>query len=208
MKKIQRLKFLIDKINNGEDVSKSSLSRVLSEEQFQQYEKLWVEEILSRKAKKPEVIKIYEKKIKTAILHYSKMERYSFAKGKAALAKKFAHKSESEFGNALEYLQEQFQHDSSLRLWIDRQIDGSNLDPMSVPRVIGSTSFECKDKRKSPHPIMTKRQLKLKFLETALDELISKDLDTSDEVLQPIHLCKTKVIDTSNFKFQFYKKFS
>ena len=200
-KKIERIKELINRLNNDHDVTNSSLSRVLSEEEFNHYKKEWDEELASRKVEKPEVIKIYEKKIKIAILNYTKMERYSLMNGKAVLAREYAHKAESQFERAIEFLEDHFQSNSDLRLWIDRDPDGSSLDPISIPRVIGSKSFECQDKRKSPYPIMTKKQLKLTTLEMVLENLLGKDDNSQNKFLEPTYSKKKKVIDTSGFNF-------
>lgn len=60
--RISRIQKLIDRLKGGEDVSTSSLSRVLTTEQFEHYQENWRDELSLRKIEKPKEIKEYEKK--------------------------------------------------------------------------------------------------------------------------------------------------
>ena len=57
--RISRIQKLIDRLKGGEDVSTSSLSRVLNIEQFEHYQENWKDELSLRKIKKPKEIKEY-----------------------------------------------------------------------------------------------------------------------------------------------------
>jgi hypothetical protein len=199
--RISRIKNLIDRLKGGEDVSTSSLSRVLTTDQFEHYQENWKDELSLRKIEKPREIKEYERRIKIASLHYQKMERVSLIKGKARLAREYSHKADDAFEKAYEYLIEQLQANSELKLWIDRDLDPSQRCPIGIPRVIGSSSFECLDKRKYPYPILTKRELKLQTLELALDELTGNDLEAHCEPIKIVHFSRSKNIDFSSFRF-------
>ena len=199
--KIKRIKELITRLDNGIDISITSLSRVLTGIQLDQFRRDWEDELSFRKVEKPHQLKIYEKKIKVGILHYQKMEKYSFTKDKNRLAKKFSDKAEDAFEKAIEYLIEQLQADSNLRMWIDRDPDGSNLTPIGIPRVIGSSSFECLVKTKTPYPVITKRELKLRALESALSELTESVLESCCEPEKIITSRKSKLLDFSDFRF-------
>jgi hypothetical protein len=74
--RISRIQKLIDRLEGGEDVSTSSLSRVLTNDQLNLYESNWKDELSLRKIKKPKEIKEYERKIKIALLHYQKMKQF------------------------------------------------------------------------------------------------------------------------------------
>lgn len=199
--KISRIQKLINRLKGGEDVSTSSLSRVLTTEQLQEYEANWKEELSLRKIKKPKEAKEYERRIKIASLHYQKMERFSFIKGKDQISREYSHKADDAFEKAYEYLIEQLHANSELRLWIDRNPDPSQRCPISVPRIIGSSSFECLDKRKHPYPTLTKRELKLQTLELVLLELTKDDLELNCETSKIILFPKSKNHDFSSFKF-------
>jgi len=199
--KISRIQKLICRLKGGEDVSTSSLSRVLTTEQLEHYQENWKEELSLRKIKKPKEAKDYERRIKIASLHYQKMERFSLIKGKARLAREYSHKADDAFEKAYEYLIEQLHANSELRLWIDRDPDPSQRCPIGVPRIIGSSSFECLDKRKYPYPTLTKRELKLQTLELALLELTENDLELNCEPIKIVHFPKSKNHDFSSFKF-------
>jgi hypothetical protein len=199
--RISRIQKLIDRLKEGEDVSTSSLSRVLTTEQLEQYQASWKEELSLRKIKKPIEAKEYERRIKIASLHYQKMERFSLTRGKSRLAREYSHKADDAFEKAYEYLIEQLQANSELRLWIDRDPDSSQRCPIGVPRIIGSSSFECLDKRKYPYPTLTKRELKLQTLELAVLELTKDDLELNCEPTKIAHFPKSKNHDFSSFKF-------
>jgi len=199
--RISRIQKLIDRLEGGEDVSTSSLSRVLTTEQFEHYQENWKDELSLRKIEKPREIKEYERKIKIASLHYQKMERFSFIKGKARLAREYSHKADNAFEKAYEYLIEQLHANSELRFWIDRDPDPSQRCPIGIPRIIGSSSFECLDKRKYPYPTLTKRELKLQTLELALLELTKDDLELNCEPIKIVHFSKAKNCDFSDFRF-------
>lgn len=199
--RISRIQKLIDRLEGGEDVSTSSLSRVLTTEQLEQYQENWKEELSLRKIKKPKEAKEYERRIKIASLHYQKMERFSFIKGKARLAREYSNKADDAFEKAYEYLIEQLHANSDLRLWIDRDPDPSQRCPIGVPRIIGSSSFECLDKRKYPYPTLTKRELKLQTLELVLLELTENDLELNSEPIKIVHFPRSKNHDFSSFKF-------
>ena len=199
--RISRIQKLIDRLKGGEDVSNSSLSRVLTTEQFEHYQESWKDELSLRKIEKPREIKEYERKIKVASLHYQKMERFSFIKGKARLSGEYSHKADDAFEKAYEYLIEQLHANSELHFWIDREPDPSQRCPIGVPRIIGSSSFECLDKRKYPYPTLTKRELKLQTLELAILELTKDDLEHNCEPIKIVHFPKSKNHDFSSFKF-------
>lgn len=204
-KRISRIQKLINKLEVGKDVSISSLSRVLTTEQFEQYQESWKDELSLRKIQKPKEINEYERRIKIASLHYQKMDKYSLMMGKARLAREFADKADSAFERAYEYLTEQLHANSELRFWIDRDPDPSQRCPIGIPRIIGSSSFECLDKRKYPYPIRTKKELKLHALESALTELTKHDLESLEGfVPEPelfIPFSKPNNHDFSGFKF-------
>jgi len=182
-KKILRIKSLIDRLENGIDVSTSSLSRVLSEEQFDDYKSEWKSYIDSSKDMKPIEIKKYERKIKVAILHYWRMERYSSIPSKNGLAKKFGHKSDNEFELALEYLKDVLNGNTHLRLWIDRDPAGCEYHPDSVPRCVTSSKSSHSFKEALLFSFSSKRELKIQTLQCALQALDDVNpIDSFDNV--------------------------
>lgn len=199
--KITRIKALIKRLERGGDITTSSMSRVLTPVQMKEFKTDWEDELSNRQIKKPIQLKKYEKMVQVGSLHYQRMERYSSIPTKAHLAKKFAWKAEDTFEKAIEYLVEQLQADSNLRIWIDRKPDGSNLTPMGIPRVIGSSSFECLVKAKSPYPVITKREMKLRALEIALLELTEPTLETFNVTEKFVRFTKSRNHDFSAFKF-------
>lgn len=187
-----RILRLIEKLKAGKNVSDRALKRTLSNKDYQDYQS----DLLSYKNKsRPKELGEYQAKIKLAILSYSKMEKYS-ASGKHILAKKYANRAESEFEDALEYINEMIQSNNDINLWLDRSPRGiSDFDPMGIPRVIGSKTAYCLNKNKSPYPKFTIKEIRLMFLEG----LIEKTKNDLPEKSQFSSL--RKKLDTSGFKF-------
>lgn len=203
--KVNRLKELIKRLEGSGDVSTSALTRVLTSEQLNNYHAHWKEELSLKNIQKPIEAKKYELMIKVASLHYQKMDKYSLMMGKARLAREFANKADSAFERAYEYLIEELHANPDLHFWIDRKPDPSMRCPIGIPRIIGSSSFECVDKRKYPYPVRTKKELKLHALESALTELTKHDLESLEGfVPEPeifIPFSKPSNHDFSGFKF-------
>jgi hypothetical protein len=170
-KKIARIKTLIARLEAGDTVSNRSLSRVLTEKQLKALGDDWKEEQSFRKVAKPLVIKKYEAMIKTALLLYSRADKMYFQKSPAHKIKAMSNKAELAFTDAFLFLEEAIEIDSNIQLWIDRDLKDASFDPIGIPRVIGSSSFECQRKEKVPFPVLNKRQLKILVLEQALEVL-------------------------------------
>ena len=179
--KIGRIKTLIARLESSESVSTRSLSRVLTESQMEALFADWEEEKLSRKVPKPASLKKYEALVKTAILLYGRGDRMCFEEAPPHKVKAMFHKADHAFELALEHLQEAIEADCSIRLWIDRDLKDSSNDPIGIPRVIGSSSFECLSKQKVPFPVLTKRQLKIHALEEALSALEPKQNESHEK---------------------------
>lgn len=181
--KIKRIKTLIARLESGDAVSTRALSRVLTEAQIKTLEEEWEEAKLNRKAAKPKAIKKYEALIKNAILLYGRGDRMCFEEVPHHKIKAMFYKADNAFELALEHLTEAINSDCSLRLWIDRDLKEANYHPIGIPRVIGSSSVDCRDKRKTPFPTFSKRELKIYALEDALAILESKPAETEEKTV-------------------------
>jgi len=180
--KVSRIKTLIERLENHETVTNRSLARVLTAEQIKALEDEWLEERASRKVVKPKAIVKYEGLVKTAILLNGRMERMCYLKSPHYKIKEMAHKADSAFEKAIEFITEAIQNDGQLRAWIDRDVSEATCDPIGIPRVIGSSSFECQNKSKYPFLALTKRHLKLGALNSALDELQASPFESEEKV--------------------------
>ena len=181
--KITRIKDLIARLEAGDAVSSRALSRVLTEAQMKTLEDEWEAEKGSRKAVKPKAIKKYEALIKNAILLYGRGDRMCFEGVPDHKIKAMFHRADSAFEAALEYLQEAINIEGSIRLWVDRDLSEASCCPVGIPRVIGSASFECRDKRKTPFPTFTKHDLKIYALEDALAKLEPEPNETEEKTV-------------------------
>jgi hypothetical protein len=180
--KISRIKELIDRLENSQTVTNRSLERVLTAEQIKALEDEWAEEKASRKVVKPKAIVKYGGLVRTAILLNGRMERMCHLKSPHHKIKEMAHKADSAFEQAIEFITEAIQNDRQLRAWIDRDVSEATCDPIGIPRVIGSSSFECQNKSKYPFLALTKRHLKLGALNSALDELQASPFESEEKV--------------------------
>jgi hypothetical protein len=198
--KISRIKTLIARLETGETVSNRSLERVLTEAQILALEADWVEEKSLRKVTKPLDIKKYEAMVKNALLLNGRADRMHFLKTPAHKITAMSNKAESAFLDAFLFLEEAIERDNSLKLWIDRDLKDASWDPIGVPRVIGSQSFECLQKQKVPFPVLTKRQLKIQILEAALDVLEAKPEELC-HVPALVHLPSRRELNFDRFKF-------
>ena len=199
-KKILRMETLIARLEAGESVSNRSLGRVLTEAQMLALEADWLEEKSLRKATKPLNIKKYEAMVKNALLLNGRTDRMHFLKTPAHKITALSNKAESAFLNAFLFLEEAIERDNSLKLWIDRDLKDASWDPIGVPRVIGSQTFECLQKQKVPFPVLTKRQLKIQILGAALDVLEAKPEELC-HVPALGHLRSQKELNFDGFKF-------
>lgn len=196
-KKIARIKTLISRLTAGETISTRSLTRVLTESQLEALNESWLEEKSQRKVIKPHEIKKYESMVKTAVLLYSRAEQMSDDSPKLSA---MYEKADNAFCDAIEFLQDSLQNYPDLHLWIDRDIQDATCHPIGIPRVIGSSSFECQDSRKVPYPTHTKRELKILALEEALEALESKPKLCWQD-FRPAYLPQRKELCTDGFKF-------
>jgi len=199
-KKIARIKTLIERLEAGETVSTRSLERVLTNDQMIALETDWLEEKSLRRIAKPLAIKKYEAMIKSALLLYGRADRMHFLKTPAHKITALSNKAETAFLDAFLYLEEAIDIDESIQLWIDRDLKEASWDPIGIPRVIGSQSFECQRKEKVPFPVLTKRQLKIQILEAALEKLEVKPAEKLHNSAF-INLPSRRELNLDGFKF-------
>jgi len=203
-KRIKRIQTLLDRLNNEAQVSTRELEAVLTQAEIIELHKSWSEEKAMGRIKKPTEIVRYGELLKTACMYYGKMEHYSSGRKKnISLSKKFSNKADSAFEKAIEYIRDMVSTDRELAIWLDRNVfKEAGYSPAGVPRVIGSKNFECLNKNKRPYRLMTKKQLKITFLEKKLEELLSGSLEAFMEV-ESLHIQPKNVrnMDFSGFRF-------
>ncbi len=173
-KRFAKLEGIADKLKRGENVQNRQLQTWLSDEEYEQLEYAWQEQLELRNEfkEKPSDLKRYEKKLREATFNYNRAEGYS-SKGKHSTAKKFYNKSESLCEDALEILQEILHYDSSLRVWVDRDISfevggDSSADIVSLPRLVTSRSNE---KLSDDSRLTSKQSVKLAVVERAMHNI-------------------------------------
>lgn len=172
-KKIERIKMLIDRLDKNQPVTRRSLSRVLGEVGVGNLDKEWGAELKSRTYKPKEIVE-YSKRVRRGLIYYALGDKQSL-KGDGYKARKSFHKAESILENAVEYLREVVTTDSSLRLWIDRDVGFGievELCPVGIPRPVWSTSNY---KSQCSLPKVTKKDLAREMLQTELEKLVGRE---------------------------------
>ena len=169
---IERIKTLIERLENGRYVTRSSLMRVLGESGLKKIEREWALELKSRTYKPKEIVE-YSRRVRKGLIHYALGEKQSL-KGEGYKARHSMNKAESILEDAIEYLRDVVSSDSGLRMWIDRDVSvGSDIEycPVGIPRPIWSNTNY---KNRSVLPKVTKKEIARELLQTKLEKLEGK----------------------------------
>jgi len=173
-KRLAKLEAIAEKLRRGENVQNRQLQTWLSDDEYAQIEAEWQEQLALRETfkDKPSELKRYEEKLKEAIMMRNRSDAYH-RKGNKTSAYKLDSKCESLCENALEILQEIVQHDASLQIWFDRELDyghGSLIDASigNLPRIVTSRSI---DKKRGDIRLARKQSVKLAVVERAMHNI-------------------------------------
>lgn len=185
--KIARMKTLIARLEQGEDVQARDILVMLTADQKTQYEAAWTEQQELRALKKPDDIVEYEKLLNKAIVLDARAEQYTPKKmnGKAlnstaaeSATTKLRASATNAFEHALSRLEEIVTVDPDLRYWFDRDLDFNLASSMTddvhtLPRVITSKSINNLARTDTERfGKKTKTQIKLEALQSALAEAL------------------------------------
>jgi len=202
-KKIKAINNICARLRADKQVRPEEIAKVLFKSQLKELEDHWEYQKSLDHNEKPLAIKKYAEMVRLGCLYYAKMEKYHFAPVNRTLSKKFSDKAESAFEKALDYIREMVKVDSELQIWIDRDIhDVRSYCPVGIPRVIGSDSAECQNKSKQPYFKLSRRDLLIEHLESALYDL--QDHTLEEFMVDPpfeVYSGKKRNYDFSDFKF-------
>ena len=180
--KIQRLKELITRLNDGQEVALRDFTIATNLKQRKAFKTMWQEQMeIRRQLKyKPKVIREYEKKLKKALMANGRYEALDSRKASSKQSKMGA-KAEGLFEEALECLSELLAQDENYRQWFDRDIvfgayGNIDINPEQMPRVITSKSLDNLNKNgaRNNFGLKTKAELKIEILAQALAELTTE----------------------------------
>jgi hypothetical protein len=185
--KIARMKTLIARLEQGEDVQARDILVMLTADQKTQYEAAWAEQQELRALKKPDDIIEYERLLNKALMLDGRAEQYTPRKmnGKAVdgmaaeiATTKLRASADRAFEHALSRLEEVVTVDPTLRVWLDRDLDFGIAslmtgDAHTLPHVITSKSAS----NLAPDGIKlfgkkTKTEIKIEALKYALAEAL------------------------------------
>lgn len=168
----ERIQFLIDRLNSGCDIQSRDLKIVLSADGWQDYQTEWLRQKSYRDEPKPHEITAYEKLLSKALMAYGRWDSYCQRRdAKPAVKLALELKHQAAFERAAEYLRECYDAYHGIVVWFDRSLDPNSysIDPDGMPRVV--TSRSVMNQASTPAHVMTKRQLKLDVLKTALADI-------------------------------------
>jgi hypothetical protein len=196
-KRQQRIEQLLERLSAGEDVSRRDLSRLLTVQQFQTLDQSWQDEQASRSYAKPPELKKYETLLRTGMLQYSRYEALH-KKVDAYRSNQLIEQAQVQLEKALECAVELVESDGSLLPWFDRDPRECQCgDPIGMPRVITSKSFENQSTLRRAPFSQSIRDLKAAALSSALLALQSEELP----VAVPKPRTRKDAMDTSGFRF-------
>jgi hypothetical protein len=184
-KKKERIQFLIDRLLSGCDVQARDLKTVLTSEQWDAYQVEWRKQKEYRSEEKPWDVLKYEKMLAKALLAYGRWNAYcQKSSAKEEIKRRLESKQLADFERAAEHLRECVNYSQGIVVWFDRSLDPNSysIDPVGMPRV--KTSRSVMNQASTPAHVMTKRQLKLDALKTALAD-ISQPSDAVSTVDTP-----------------------
>ena len=170
VKRLARLKVLLDRLQQKDEVSNRDLKLVLSDSEFKQMLENWDAVKSQKNLDKPKEVKHYEKLLKRATLFENRYESYQtkFDK-KLHVQKELANEAESSLEKAAEYFNE-ITNDEFLRTWFDRDIDkDGSLALENMPRAITSKSHF--GENGSPFNTTKIRDIKITAVEEAMEQI-------------------------------------
>lgn len=171
LKMIERIKTLINRLEKGQHVTRRSIFRVLGDDGLNKIDREWSLELKSRNYKPKEIVE-YSCRIRKGLIYYSMGDKQSL-KGEAYKARQSMNKADAIFEEAIEYLRDVVSSDSSLRMWIDRDVGiGSDIEycPEGIPRPIWSNS-SYKKKSQCGLQKVTKMDIVRELLQIKLEKL-------------------------------------
>ena len=188
-KRLAKLGKICTELRRGKNVQNRQLQRWLTADEYEQFEQDWLgqREMRAELDAKPEALCEYEQLLKRAIFFDNRAEGYS-TRGKAVLAKRFRNRADVLFERALEHLGEVLAADPALNIWLDRALcieageHSTGIDSESVPRVITSRSH---NKSGGFVGRMSKLELKLMVVESAINSILASLVSNQIETLDP-----------------------
>lgn len=190
--RLRRLNEILEKLSSGQSVQNRALQAWLTKDEYLHYQSQLVEQsdLRSTLKNKPLEVVQYERLLKRAFLLYSRSKRYT---GKAGYDAETKARTACE--RALEYLREAVGSRGDLEIWFDRPVTcppGGELsaDPYSMPIPITSKSLNKRPNTGYSAMLLSKRDLKIAAVETAINNLqhqqegIEDDKDALIEVMR------------------------
>ena len=141
-KRLARLKVLLLRLNNNQEVSNRDLKLALTDNEYGEMRENWQAVKSQKHRDKPKEVKNYEKLLKRATLFENRYESYQAKIDKKLnVEKELSNEAEYSLEKAAEYFIE-IMTGNGLRAWFDREIaENESLALENMPRTITSKSY-------------------------------------------------------------------
>ena len=166
----QRLRTLLERLHNGDDVATRDLRNALTSDEYEHYEQMW--EHHKDAASYSSGSSGYDELLKQGLFHYNKAESGRFNK---EAKNRFYRKADTCFEKAVEQLKADVASDPNVAVAYDRHLDFSaegynvSLSPVGMPRRVASKSLNnLSDAHGGMRAKVTKRDFKIRIVEQSL----------------------------------------
>jgi hypothetical protein len=167
-KKQVRVRQLLDRLQNGQEISLRDFKSVLGKDEHEEYEAMWVNEKDKRSIVKPKEILLYENKLREVKLSHARHEKHRQNYGSSQRSVALENQTENLMEQLVEFWIDITSTNSSLLIWFDRS-EIKTLSIEELPHVIYSKSYY---KRSDGFfTKRTKREIKIEILENLLNPI-------------------------------------
>ncbi len=193
-KKQVRVRQLLDRLHNGQEISLRDFKSVLGKDEYEEYEAMWANEKDKRSIVKPKEILLYEKKLREVKLSHARYEKHRQNYGSSQRSVALENQTENLMEQLVEFWNDIVSSDSSLVIWFDRS-EIKSLSIEELPHIVNSkSSFKHSDGFLTKR---TKREIKIEILENLLNPI--KELPI-EKIEFKVGNRKLSNLDFKNFK--------
>ena len=209
-KRRARLVELLDRLNDGHDITSRDMKIVLTNEEHKEYIQMWDAEKDKRNPVKPKSVKDYEKLLNQWHISEARVQKYRYRQNKIqSTLMKMSHEIDSCLEKIQEYLLEH-RNDSEFNLWLDRQNKSSDpnetinpecpINSLDTPPMV-VTSRSLSKQSAGVFQKYSKREVKKMILEKALSELDSPSAEIDiEEIMVELKSSKGNKPNKDKFK--------
>jgi hypothetical protein len=173
-KRQTRVKELLGKLKNGQEITLRDFKSVLGKDEYAEYEAMWANEKDKREAVKPKKILEYEKRLREVKLSHARHEKHRQNYGSSQRSVVLENETQHLAEKLTEFWNDIVSSSPSLMIWFDRG-STKNLSIEDLPHVINSKSYY--KQSDGFFTKRTKREIKIEILENILNPIEEPQLE-------------------------------